>query len=108
MVATLISIYRSEESLSIQEICARYRGRPARARWGQNNGSVARPAEYFREEAQAIGTFPGKHWAVRRRATAIRSPCRCCCLGQTLQHEVQVMQLVSYRLSGFHIHIVSL
>jgi hypothetical protein len=47
MVATLTSIYRSEESLSIQGIRARYRGRPARARWGQNNRSVAQAAEYI-------------------------------------------------------------
>jgi hypothetical protein len=48
MVATLTSIYHGEESLPIQGLCARYRGRPARARWGQNNRSVAQPAEYFR------------------------------------------------------------
>jgi hypothetical protein len=74
MVTTLTSIYRSVEPLPTQGICARYRGRPARARWGRNYRSVAEPAEYSREGARAIGTFPGKHWAVCCRATAIRSP----------------------------------
>jgi hypothetical protein len=31
------SIYYAEESPPVQGICAGYRGRPARARWGQNN-----------------------------------------------------------------------
>ena len=54
MVATPTSIYHDEESLPIQGICARYRGRPARARWGQNNRSVAQPAKYFRGGARVI------------------------------------------------------
>src|SRR5882757_9760032 len=99
MVAILPSIYCSEESLSIRGICARYRGHPARARRGQNNGSVAWPAECFRDGARAIGTFPGKHWAVRCRTTAVQSPCHHFCLEQLrLQREVEVMQLVSYNL----------
>ena len=61
MVGTLTSIYRSEESLPLQGICARYRGRHARARWDQNNRGVVLPAEYFRGGARAIGTFSGKH-----------------------------------------------
>ena len=80
MVGTLTSIYRGGESLSIEGIRARYRGSPARARWEQNNRSVAWPAEYFRGGARAIGTFSGKHWAVRCRATALRSPYRHFCL----------------------------
>ena len=41
MAATLTSIYRSEESLPVQRICANYRGRPAEARWYWDNRSVA-------------------------------------------------------------------
>jgi len=82
MVRTLTSVYLGGESLPIQGICARYRGRPARSRWGQNNRSVAQPAEYFCGGARAMGTFPGKHWAVCCRATALRSPYRHFCLGQ--------------------------
>jgi hypothetical protein len=67
-------IYRCEESLSMQGIWARYHGRPARTRWCQNNRSVAQPAEYFRGKSPALGNFPGKHWAVRCRTTALRSP----------------------------------
>ena len=81
MVATLTSIYRGEEPLPIQGIRARYRGHPARARWEQDNRSVAQPGEYFREGAQAIGTFSGKDWAVRCGATTLRSPYRHFCLG---------------------------
>jgi len=93
MVGTLTSIYRGEESLPIQGICARYHGRPARACWGQYSRSVAQPAEYFRGEARAIGTFPGKRWAVRYRTTAPRSPYHHFCLAQRLQHEANVMKL---------------
>ena len=95
MVGTLTSIYHGEESLPIQAICARYRGRPARARWRQNNRILAQPAEYSRERTRAIRTFSGRHWAVYCLSTALRSPYRHFCLGQRL-HEVDVMQLVSY------------
>jgi hypothetical protein len=90
MVGTLTPIYRGEESLLIQGIRARYRGRPGRARWGENNRSVTQPAEYFRGGARAIGTFPGRHWAVCCRATALRSHYRHFCLGQS-QHGANVM-----------------
>jgi hypothetical protein len=90
MVGTLTSIYRSEKSLRMQGICARYRGRPERARWGQNR-RVSNPAEYFRGGARGIGTCRGKHWAVRCCATAHRSPYRHFCLVQIL-----VTQLASY------------
>jgi hypothetical protein len=96
MVGTLTSIYRGEESLSIQGICARYRGHPGRARWEQNNRSVAQAAEYFSGRARAIGAVPEKDWAVRCRATALRSPYRHFCLGRRLRHGIDVMQLVSY------------
>jgi hypothetical protein len=92
MVATLTSIYHGEESLPVQGTCARYRSHPARARWGQNNRSVAQPAEYFRGGDRPIGTFPGTHWAVRCRATTLRSPYRHFCLEQN----IDVMQLVIY------------
>ena len=84
MVATLASIYRSEGSLFIQGYCTRYCGSLARARWGQNNGSVAQPTEYFRGRARlgAIGTFPGEHWEVRCRARALLSPYRDFCLAK--------------------------
>jgi hypothetical protein len=93
MVATLTSIYCGEESLPTQGICASYRGHPARARWGQNNRSVAQPAEYFCRGARVIETFPGKYWAVRCCATALRPPYHHLCLAQI---EVMAMQLVSY------------
>ena len=102
MVETLTSIYRGEGSLPMQGIWAKYRGRPARARWGLNNRSVAQPTECFHGGARAIGTFPGKHRAIRCRATALRSPNRHFRLGQRLQHGqrlrtgVDVMQFVSY------------
>ena len=100
-------ISRGEESLPVQEICARYRFRPTRACW--NNRSVARPAEHFRGEARPIGTFPQICWAVRCRATALRSPHRHFCLEQKLQHEVDVTQLVSYNPHTLaFIHLVSL
>jgi len=76
MVGTVTPIYCGEESLPSRGIRARYRGRPARARGGQNNGNLAQPAEYFYAEARATGTVPGTHWAVCCCATAFRSPCR--------------------------------
>ena len=97
MVATLTSIYRGEESLSIQGICARCRHRSARARWEQNNRSVCQPTEYFRGGARAIGTFSGKHWAVRCRTAALGFAYRRFGLGQRSQHVAHVMQPVSYR-----------
>ena len=96
MVATPTSIFCSKESLPVQRICARYRGRSERARWGQNNSSVAQPAEYFRKGVRTIRVFPGKHRAVRFRETALRSPCHHFWLGRRLQHEAKVMHLVSY------------
>ncbi|KAF8495476.1 hypothetical protein F5888DRAFT_1907803, partial [Russula emetica] len=67
--------------LPIQGICARYRGRPARARRGQNNRSVAQPAKYFRGAASSRA-IAGKHCAVCCRSTALRSPYRHFCLAQ--------------------------
>ena len=55
VAASLTSIYRGEESLPIQGICARYRDRPARAGWGHNNRSVTQPAEYLHGGARTIG-----------------------------------------------------
>ena len=95
MVATLTSIYGGEESSPIQGICVRYRDRPARARWGKNSGSVARLAKYFRGGTRAFRTFPGKHWAVYYRATALRSPYHHFCRGQIV---AKLMQLVRYAL----------
>ena len=69
MAGTIAPIYHCEESLPIREICATYRACPARARWGQNDGSVAHPAEYFLGGAPAIGTCPegiGKFVAARQ------------------------------------------
>src|SRR6266403_2893508 len=74
MVATLTSVYRGEETLPMQEICARYCGCIARACWGQNNRSIAERAKYFCGEARAIGTFSGKYQAVRCRTKAFWSP----------------------------------
>ena len=45
MVGTHTPISCGKESLSIQGLRARYRGRPVRNRWDR---SVAQPAEYFR------------------------------------------------------------
>ena len=56
---------------SIKGNCARYRGRSAGARWGQDSRSVAQPAEYFREGTRAIRTFPGNDWAVCCGATTL-------------------------------------
>src|SRR5713101_4423571 len=93
MVAPLTSLYRRDEPLPIEGICARYRGRLGRARWGQNNGSVAQPTEYFRDGSRDIRTFPGKDWAIRHRTSALRSPDRHFWLGL---HVVDVMQPVCY------------
>ena len=108
MVATPTSIYHGEESLPIRDIGARYRGRPAGAHWGQNNRSVAQPAEYFRVGAQAIGTFSGKHWAVRCRATALRSPYHRFLLGHVV--DSQGSTVISCRLLTpyyFSLHLFS-
>ena len=98
MASTLTSIYRGEEYLRIKGICARYRSRPARAHWCQNNRRVAQPAEYFCGGARlgVIETFPEKLWTVRRCATALQSPCRHFYLEQIVQIKAMVMQLVSY------------
>jgi hypothetical protein len=60
MVATLTPIYRGEETLLTQG-SAGYRGSSARARWGQNNGSIANLQNIFVEELEPfeknIGQF---------------------------------------------------
>src|SRR6266446_10420482 len=84
MVGTLTSISYSKESLSIQGLCTRYRSRSPRNRWDR---SVAQPAEYFCRGARVIGTFPGKHWAVRCRARALRPLYHHFCLGWTPEYE---------------------
>ena len=100
MVATLTSIYRREESLHIQGIRARYRVRPARARWGWNNRSVSEPAEYFRGGTRAIGVYPGKNWAVHFCATAPspRSHHRYSRLGQKLRPDVETVEVMRLRV----------
>ena len=69
----LTPISRCEESLCMQGMCAMHRAFPARARWGQDDRSVARPAEYIPGGAP-IGTCPGMHSGVRCRATGHQSP----------------------------------
>ena len=77
MVGIFPTIYRGDESLPIQEICAKYRGRLATARWGQNDGSVAHSAEYIFGTAPAIGTYRGRHSEVRCCSTALQSTYNC-------------------------------
>ena len=69
MAGTITPLYRRGESLPIRGNCTTHRVCPARACWEQNDGGVARPAEYFLEGARAIGTCPGRHWTVRCLAT---------------------------------------
>jgi hypothetical protein len=108
LVATFTSICCGEGSLSIRGICAGRRSSLARARWGKSHKRVAQPAEYFREEAGAIGTISKEHWTVRCRATAFRSPNYRFCL-ELRNLKVNVIQLVSYGpRSDFPIHFVSL
>jgi hypothetical protein len=40
-MAVIVSVYRSEESVPIQAICATYHTHPTRARRGENGGPVA-------------------------------------------------------------------
>ena len=54
----LTPISRCEESLRMQGMCAMHRACPARARWGQDDRSVAHPAEYILGGAPVIGTYP--------------------------------------------------
>src|SRR6266478_4434418 len=96
MVGTFTSISRGKESLYIQGLCTRYRGRPPRNRWDR---SVAQPAENFREGASAIGTLPEEHWGVRCRARALRSLYHHFCLGW----KPDMMQVVGVqRLIGLY------
>jgi hypothetical protein len=64
----------TEEPLPIRGDCATYRACPSRARWGQSDGSVALPIEYFLGGGPAIGTCPGGHSTGRYRATGHQSP----------------------------------
>ena len=71
-----------KESLHVQDICATYRACPTGARWGQDDRSVAHPAEYILGGTPGIGTCPGGHSAVRFRATGNQSPCSRFYLGE--------------------------
>jgi hypothetical protein len=53
---------------------ATYRACPGRARWEQNDGSFARPTEYFPGGTAAIGTCPGRNCEVHCCARALRPP----------------------------------
>ena len=73
VVGTFTPIFRGEESLLIQEICAKNRACPARARRGKarkGNRSVTRSSAYFHGRAPAIGTGPSGHRTVCLCATA--------------------------------------
>ena len=76
MAVTNTPIYRCQESVPIRKIWGTYRACPGKACWGQDNGSVSLPAEYFLGGARAIGTCPGlgSDWKVRCRAAGHRSP----------------------------------
>src|SRR5216684_6256927 len=74
MVGTSISVYCCEESLPNQRIWAMYPPCPAGANRGSNNRSVAHPSEYLLGGVPAIGTCPGRHWAVHFWPTAHQSP----------------------------------
>ena len=97
MVATPTSVYIGEESLPIRGICTGYRGRPARAPWGQNNRSAA--------SLQNISWSASSHQNLSRKTLGsslthdsfpviwvIPSPFL---TGTRLQGEVDVIQLVS-------------
>src|SRR5229473_1245282 len=56
MAGTIAAIYFSQESLFVRGICATYRTRPARTRWGKNDRSIAHAGEYFLGGVSAIGT----------------------------------------------------
>ena len=78
MVATLTSLYHGEESLPIQGICAKHRGRPEGARWGQNYRSFSQPGEYILVEGlEASVNFMVKigQFIAARQLSVLRSPC---------------------------------
>jgi hypothetical protein len=103
MVAAFPSFYGDEESLPMQGICTWYCGRPARARWGQNNRSVAQLAEYFRGGARAIGSLSGKHWAIRCRATTLWSSYRHFSLEQRIRIDDAGVSRRRFIISWSHI-----
>src|SRR6266403_853851 len=82
MVAIFTSIYGCQESLPIQVFCAAYCTRSARAHRGPNDRGAAHLAESFLGGVPAIGTCPGRHWAVHFCATTHKSPCRHFCMGE--------------------------
>jgi hypothetical protein len=74
VAGTITHISRREESLLMSGICATHHPCPARARWGQDDRSVAHLAEYIRGGAPRIGIYLGRHSAVCCRATGHQSP----------------------------------
>ena len=94
MAGTITTIYRCEEPLPIRELRVTYHACPARARWGQIDGSVAHPPEYLFGGAPAIGGCPGMHSAIRCRATGRQLPYSSFSLGQLArgQGEVSVLR----------------
>jgi hypothetical protein len=83
----LLPFIALKKTLPFQGNCAGCRGHPARA--CSFRGRITEVLPSLRDifvaglNDQAIGTFLGKHCAVRcRRATAVQSPCRHFCLAQ--------------------------
>jgi hypothetical protein len=57
----LKSIHRCEESLPDRDICGKDRPHLWRVRWRWNDRSVSHLAEYFLEDATAMGSYPGRY-----------------------------------------------
>ena len=74
MARTFAPICRCKEPPHSRGLCAVHRVCSARARWGQDDGSVAHPTKPFPGGTQTIGTCPGRHWEVHCRTTGRQSP----------------------------------
>jgi hypothetical protein len=96
MAGPITPIHCCEEPLSIQENWATYHSCTSRVLCWRNASSIAFPAECILGGGQAIGTYPGSHWATRCRATGHQSPCN----SFALDRKSSIMTLFKKRSAG--------
>src|SRR5712675_2053705 len=89
MGGTFESIYRSEESVSIQENGVTYRSYSGRARWARGNRSITCTTIYIPPGSPVVWTRPRCCRSVRHRPPKVGFPCGCLQLGRRVKSVVR-------------------
>lgn len=91
----LLRLFATEESGPIRTTCVACCACPSRPLRGRSNRCVTCTTKSLHRGDRATGTYPGSHWEVRRRETALRPPCSCPLLGSRVVNVESMLQFPS-------------